>query len=515
MWRGACAWSAVAGGPTASDVERRETPAMATKITADCINCGACEAECPNAAIYPGGVSWRSLDGSEHPPLSDDHFYIAPERCTECVGFHDREACAAVCPVDCCVPDPGSSETEEILIARAKQLHPDMAFGDEWPSRFRAGRGESPAPPHDAAGQAAVVPDNSVSPSVTAASGTERGRAAGRAAGGGEPVRATASGSEGGEGQGGEKPALQSPPRPGGDGRGGSAGGRAGGELEASFEEVAAELDAGFGERAQWWLRVAFLLSYVLPLLGALPAWAKQTLGARMGDERYFDARKATVANVVGNVLLYPVLGAAGALAAGSEGAVWRWALGGLVVAVVEGLLRAPALIRPDSKGAGNFRGALYGHALVPLASALAARVGLRFEESTVGFDGFHAGAGFEEKLERQRRYGRVYRVLERPGGYVIAVEFPRWLPPTSLAQELGLGPRMPEYSYDVSLVDSELVVRGRVTDPRVRKLTAIAPSFPSEFAARVRLGSRVRGFKHRYRDRLLEVIVPKVEAGQ
>ncbi|HZP41459.1 MAG TPA: 4Fe-4S dicluster domain-containing protein, partial [Candidatus Binatia bacterium] len=77
---------------------------MATMITSECINCGACEPECPNTAIYQGGVEWQAPDGSMHAPLSNDIFYIVPEKCTECVGFHDHEACAAVCPVDCCVP---------------------------------------------------------------------------------------------------------------------------------------------------------------------------------------------------------------------------------------------------------------------------------------------------------------------------------------------------------------------------------------------------------------------------
>ena len=31
---------------------------MAIKITDECINCGACEPECPNNAIYEGGVQW-------------------------------------------------------------------------------------------------------------------------------------------------------------------------------------------------------------------------------------------------------------------------------------------------------------------------------------------------------------------------------------------------------------------------------------------------------------------------
>ena len=32
---------------------------MAIMITDECINCGACEPECPNTAIYEGGVEWE------------------------------------------------------------------------------------------------------------------------------------------------------------------------------------------------------------------------------------------------------------------------------------------------------------------------------------------------------------------------------------------------------------------------------------------------------------------------
>ena len=37
---------------------------MAIKITEECINCGACEPECPNNAIYEGGVEWAIADGT-------------------------------------------------------------------------------------------------------------------------------------------------------------------------------------------------------------------------------------------------------------------------------------------------------------------------------------------------------------------------------------------------------------------------------------------------------------------
>ena len=37
---------------------------MAIKITDDCINCEACEPECPNNAIYAPEESWRFSDGT-------------------------------------------------------------------------------------------------------------------------------------------------------------------------------------------------------------------------------------------------------------------------------------------------------------------------------------------------------------------------------------------------------------------------------------------------------------------
>ena len=109
---------------------------MATTITSECINCGACEPECPNTAIYAGAVGW-DLNGESHPAIAQDIYYIVPSKCTECVGFHDHEACAAVCPVDCCIPDPNNLETEGVLLARARELHPETTFPDDAPSRFR------------------------------------------------------------------------------------------------------------------------------------------------------------------------------------------------------------------------------------------------------------------------------------------------------------------------------------------------------------------------------------------
>jgi Fe-S-cluster-containing hydrogenase component 2 len=69
-------------------------------------------AECPNEAISEG----------------EDIYVIDPNLCTECVGFHDYEACQAVCPVECCIPNEQNVESEETLLSRAVKLHPDKTF---------------------------------------------------------------------------------------------------------------------------------------------------------------------------------------------------------------------------------------------------------------------------------------------------------------------------------------------------------------------------------------------------
>ncbi|MGE5217286.1 MAG: YfhL family 4Fe-4S dicluster ferredoxin, partial [Chloroflexota bacterium] len=125
---------------------------MATMITNDCINCGACEPECPNNAISQGPTV----------------YVIDAKLCTECVGFHDYEACAAVCPVDVCVTDPNNIENEAALIARARELHPEINFPENFESRFRKGQGKAAAVAPTATATTAQTPPAGAVPSAAA-----------------------------------------------------------------------------------------------------------------------------------------------------------------------------------------------------------------------------------------------------------------------------------------------------------------------------------------------------------
>ena len=58
-------------------------------ITAECVNCSACERECPVQAITPAA----------------DQYVIDPEICVDCVGYFDVPRCKWACPVNACVPE--------------------------------------------------------------------------------------------------------------------------------------------------------------------------------------------------------------------------------------------------------------------------------------------------------------------------------------------------------------------------------------------------------------------------
>ena len=73
--------------------------------------------------------SFTLLDGSvvdadqKNAPVAVDVYYITPNKCTECQGSHEEPQCAAVCPVDCCVPDDMYQETVDQLMAKKESLH--------------------------------------------------------------------------------------------------------------------------------------------------------------------------------------------------------------------------------------------------------------------------------------------------------------------------------------------------------------------------------------------------------
>jgi hypothetical protein len=129
--------------------------------------------------------------------------------------------------------------------------------------------------------------------------------------------------------------------------------------------------------------------------------------------------------------------------------------------------------------------------------------------ERRVAFDGFRGGL-YEEKLERDRRYGTVYDVAEEGNAYLVRLELPRHLPRSALKTMWNLSDEMPDYDYTLSLGDGVLSIRASLPGEAYRRLSYVSSSFPSEFLTRIAFARAVVSFKHRLRDKVLEIIVFK-----
>ena len=518
---------------------------MATTITNECINCGACEPECPNSAIYAGAVPWE-LDGASGPAIAQDIYYIVPSKCTECVGFYDHEACAAVCPVDCCIPDPANLESEAVLLARARKLHPDETFPDDAPSRFRkpavataaaapaanaAAVASKPAPaPAEAPEPAAAAPPVAAAPKPAVAAGAVAPKPAAAAAKPAAAAPAAAAPAPVATAKPAAAPGAVAPvaaapglammrlpkdisalPEPMGEKH-------FPGELEADFNAVLASVNASPVRTAPAPVRIAFRLGE--PILGAMPVGVKARLEEAVGSSAAFSRVRSTALNLILNLILYPAILTAFAVVVLGDWlfsqSTGGWIMLGILIASAEAAWRLrEGVIHAKPAGELTYRGCWYGLALAPIGSILAgARGAGRKTERKVAFDGFE-GTMHEDKTERDRRYGTVYTVAEYANAYLVRLEMPRKLPLSSLKRLWNLPDEMPDYDYNIMLGDNVLALNASVRGETIRRLSYVSPAFPADFETRIEFGKPVGAFKHRMRHKLLEVVVLKAEAAQ
>jgi hypothetical protein len=448
---------------------------MATMITNDCINCGACEPECPNNAISQGEAI----------------FVIDPQLCTECVGFHDYEACAAVCPVDCCVTDPNNIESEEVLIARARVLHQDTEFGDNFQSRFRKSAAQPTTSVAEPAKPASPVSSAPAAPVVKPAAAPVAKAAP--AAPASQPTVPTK-----------PPPPINKVPQPK------RTFPR---ELPVSFAEVSNHYKVS-GSLGRGWLKTAIVLGQ--PVLGALPHGMKKRIEEAVNTP-LFSAAGSTGLNILHNAVLYPVLAIVVAVVIHGAGILGSreinaYILVALLFAVTEAVFRLRSgIFGTKSADAMEFPAAIYGAPLALLLGPLLEKHGGLIREMPIPVDGFYS-KGFVEKLERERRYGNVYTLEDRGGAFLLRMEFPRWMPDLGIAARSKLPDELPDYDYDLTLKDDQLIIKGRCSDEGVRKISSSVGAFPPEFTTVVTLTDKVVGFVHRFENKLLEVFLLKDE---
>ena len=453
---------------------------MATTITSECINCGACEPECPNNAISQG----------------DPIYVIDPLLCTECVGFHDFEACAAVCPVDCCVTDPNNIESEEALLARAKALHPETSFGDSFQSRFRKTNGselaaavdnsEKSAPPPIAPAVApATTPPATPSPTAAAVASTPAltpanvGKSPPQTAP--EPKKET-------------KPKKTFP-----------------NQLPDDFEELALQFRA-----AKKLSRLSrLLIGLSQPVLGALPHRTKKTLEVAVQNPIVFSAAGSTGLNILLNAVLYPIILMVVASVVNGPAVLFSQSINmfvfiGIILALIEGIFRLrDGIFHAKPPEEMNFPAAIYGVPLAVLLQPVVTKQAGMVRNLPIPVDGFYS-RGFVEKLERERRYGNVYTVEDRGGALLLRLEFPRSIPELGIADRLKISDEMPDYDYDLALKNGQFIVRAKCIDERVRKISSSVGAFPPEFTTVIPLQDRIVGFAHKFENKLLQVLLLK-----
>ncbi len=480
---------------------------MATIITSECINCGACEPECPNTAIYAGGVDWE-LNGVTSPAIAQDTYYIVPSKCTECVGFHDHEACAAVCPVDCCVPDPNNPETEAVLLERARALHPELTIADDAPSRFRKEGGGAPAP------AAAAAEANGAPAPAAAAAPAPKPAAPAPAAKAPAPAPAPAAASAAAA----APIAMINLPKDVGALPGPIGEKHFDGELGEDFEAVLAMVDTAPVKSAPGPVQVGLRL--LEPILGAMPDSTKVMLEEAVGSPSGFSRARSTALNVIVNLILYPAILTAFSVVVMGDSlfslATRGWIFLGVLLAIGETVWRLrEGILQAKPASEMVYRAAAYGLAIAPLGSLLArgGAIGRKVERK-VAFDGFQTDL-HDEKLERDRRYGTVYTVKEYANAYLVRLEMPRKLPASSLKRLWNLPDEMPDYDYNIALNDNVLTINASVRGEALRRLSYVSSAFPADFMTRIEFGKSTAAFRHRLRDKVIEIVVLKGEPSE
>jgi hypothetical protein len=100
--------------------------------------------------------------------------------------------------------------------------------------------------------------------------------------------------------------------------------------------------------------------------------------------------------------------------------------------------------------------------------------------------------------------------VEEHSNAYLVRLEMPRRIPASSLKRLWSLPDEMPDYDYNISLGDAILTISASLRGEALRRLSYISSSFPADFTTRIDFDEPAVGFKHRLRNKVIEIIVLK-----
>jgi hypothetical protein len=399
------------------------------------------------------------------------------------------------------VPDPNNVETELALLQRARTLHPDQTFPDDPPSRFRKD-GEAPA---EAAPANGAAPAPAAAPAAPPVAATAPAAATTAPASAAPPAAAPAP-------KAAAPAAILNLPKDVGALPGPIGEKHFAGEAEEDFDTVLGWVDLKPVQSAPIPVQIAMRLAE--PGLGAMPDRQKAQLEEAVGNPLAFSRARSTALNLILNLILYPaILTAMAVLMLGDRlfsQASSGWIMLGVTLAAIEAVWRLrEGILHAKPASELVYRAAIWGLPLAPLGALLARGSHFSRVKRTVGFDGYTTDF-YDEKIERDRRYGTVYTVEEHSNAYLIRLEMPRRIPASSLKRLWSLPDEMPDYDYNISLGDAMLTISASLRGEALRRLSYISSSFPADFTTRIDFDEPVTGFKQRLRNKVIEVVVLK-----
>ncbi len=279
------------------------------------------------------------------------------------------------------------------------------------------------------------------------------------------------------------------------------------------------------------------------PILGAFSAKFKAQLEEMVGNTWIFSSAVSTGINSLINLILYPLIlffidmQREDVTLFSSSGNLMIFL--GIAIAIAEGIFRFrhELTTTPDetrSRYGASFYGWFPSLVATPLLKAVRTMITYDPTAPRVTNPGAVQTDGeiySDDIKERYRRYGMINRVSELSDHYRIEIEFPRWVPNSAAKDSHDLPDRMPHYDYVVSIsspyvpdsaVPPESIVTvqtqlprdpeksDRFLDPRFEKVVGRTSSFPDGFRNIFPIHAQPEDFHAKYRNRMLEIIVPK-----
>ncbi len=280
------------------------------------------------------------------------------------------------------------------------------------------------------------------------------------------------------------------------------------------------------------------------PILGAFSAKFKAQLEEMAGNTWVFSAAVSTGINSLINLILYPLvlffIKTQGQNVSVFTPEVNLMIFLGIVIAIAEGIFRFKDELTstPDDEQpryGASFYGWIPSLFVTPILKAMRSILVSAPAAPRTTMPGAiqTEGAIYTDDIkERYRRYGMINRVLELADHYKIEIEFPRWVPNSVAKETYDLPDRMPHYDYEVYLsspyasadaspsLESVLTVQTHLprdvkkprefADPRFEKVVGRSSSFPDGFRNIFPILGQPEDFHAKYRNRVLEIVVPK-----